>query len=51
MAPPVGLVDSRVAIAPGDPNYRLYVSDLLPHFDYSGREMPDATSSDTHAEA
>jgi hypothetical protein len=51
MAPPIGMVDSRVAIPPGDKNYRRFVGDLLPHFDYSGLEMPDAARTDADAEA
>jgi hypothetical protein len=51
MAPPIGRVDSRAALPPGDPNYARFVDDLLPHFDYEGKEMPDATSTDSHAEA
>ena len=46
MAPPVGMVDSRVAIPPGDPNYGRFLDDLLPHFDYAGMEVPDAASAD-----
>lgn len=51
MAPPVGMVDSRVALPPGDPNYGRFLDDLLPHFDYQGMEVPDAASTDSHAEA
>lgn len=51
MAPPVGMVDSRVAIPPGDKDYARFAGDLLPHFDYAGLEVPDAPSADAHSEA
>jgi hypothetical protein len=51
MTPPVGMVDSRVALTQDDPNYVLFVNDLLPHFDYQGMEVPDASSADDDAEA
>ena len=51
MAPPVGMVDSRVAIPPGDPHYTRFLKDLLPQFDYQGMEVPDAPSPDAHAQA
>jgi hypothetical protein len=51
IAPPVGMVDSRVGFPPGDPNYGRFLDDLLPHFDYQGMEVPSAASTDSHAEA
>jgi hypothetical protein len=51
MAPPVGTVDSRVAVPPGDPNYGRFLDDLLPHFDYAGLEVPHAASADHDADA
>lgn len=51
LAPPVGMVDSRIAIPPQDPHYTEFLKDLLPHFDYQGMEVPDAASPDTHAQA
>jgi hypothetical protein len=51
MSPPVGMVDSRVALPPGDPNYGRFLDDLLPHYDYQGMEIPDAPSPDDDTEA
>lgn len=51
LAPPVGMVDSRVAIPPGDPVYATYVTDLLPQFDYQGMEVPHAASADSPGKA
>lgn len=46
-----GTPEVPVVIRPGDANYARFLDDLLPYFDYFGREVPDAAHSDTHAEA
>jgi len=51
MAPPVGLVDSRGVVPPGDPNYGRFLDDLLPQFDYQGMEVPHATGTDSVVQA
>ena len=43
--------ETSLSLRPDDPDYGRYLDELLPHFDYAGREVPHATSAHHDAEA